>query len=323
MVLAPAIFAITSILQQGTWTVDTLIALILAILVSILSLAGVVSGALVANATVATLAVLAFIMLHDRKLQEGTRELVQRLTVKFDEQSPVRTLTGPDINRAIVEAHKNTDQWLFRGSTATYVRVVIFPHCIQRARRAGREFRARLEILDPTNAAACDNHNRLFQSIAVGSGDPKTRWTMKGTRIELYATILATCWYRQRYEPFAVEIGLSTTASTFRWEASSEYFIITQRWPQFPAMLIDRKDPFYTLFVSELNASFRQTRKVPLERAVSMHLSDEPTIEETRTLFSRLEIDLPSDFDDSDVSEIIIKALHGENRFKEGGFNRS
>jgi hypothetical protein len=295
---------------------DTLIALSLAILVSILSLAGVVSTTLVANATVVTLAALAFIMLHDRKLQEDTQGLVRRLEAKFDTRNPVRTLTGASINVAITEASRNTEQWYFRGSTATYVRVAIIPECISQARRAGREFRLRLEILDPTSTVACDNYIRLYRSLAEGSNSPEASWTVKGTCIELYATIMAACWHKQRYEPLTVEIGLSTVASTFRWEVSSQHFILTQRGPRFPAMVIDREQPFYDLFISELNASFRQARRVPLELARGVHLSDRPTVKETRMLFSELGLELSSDFGDEDVLEIVAKALHDENPYR-------
>jgi len=295
---------------------DTLVALTIAVLVSILSLAGSVSSAIVENATVATLAVLAFILLHDRKLQEGSREQFKRLEQKFDAQNPIRIVTGQDITRAIIEAQENTEQWFFRGSTATYVRTAILPDCIRRARRAGKEFRARLEILDPTSDEACENYIRLYRSLAEGPGSPEMSWTVKGTRIELYATIVAICWHRQRYEYFTAEIGLSKMASTFRWEASTHCFILTQRGPRFPAMLIEQKEPFYNLLVSELSASFRQARRVPVELAATVKLSDEPTPEEARTLFSAIGVALPSDFSDEDISTIIAEALHAENPYR-------
>jgi hypothetical protein len=134
--------------------------------------------------------------------------------------------------------------------------------------------------------------------------------------LELYATILSVCWHKQRYRSsFSVEIGLSETASTFRWEASSRYFILTQRGPRFPAILIGREEVFYKLLVLELNASFQQSRKLKLELADDVKLSDEPTTGEVRFLFSRLKIDLPSEFNDQDVSEIVAKALHAKNPY--------
>jgi hypothetical protein len=298
---------------------DTLVALAIAVLVSVLGLVGAVSSEVVANATIVTLAALAFIMLHDRRMHFGTMGMLRRLERKFDERNPIQILTGPDISRAIVEAHRQTEQWFFRGSTATYVRVVILPDCISAARRDGREFRMRLEILDPASHDACESYVRLYRSLAERSDGPETRWTVQGTRIELYATILAVCWHKQRYEPFTIEVGLSAVASTLRWEASSDCFILTQRGPRFPAMQVKRSDPFYSLFVSELNASFRQARRVPMYLAGTVQLSDMPSVVEVRELFSRLDVELPPDFDDEDVSEIIAKALDDENPYRGTG----
>lgn len=295
---------------------DTMIALILAILVSILSLAGAVSTTWVTNATVATLAVLAFIMLRDRKSQEETKTLVERLEQKFDARNPVRIISGKEISRAIIEARRHTEQWYFKGSTATFVRVVIIPECIREARRGGREFRAKLEILDPTNSSACESYIRLYHSLAESPNSPEMTWTVKGTRIESYATIVAACWHKQRYDPFTIEIALSPVASAFRWEAASQYFMLTQRGPRFPAMLISHTDTLYSLFVSELNASFRQSRKLSIELVRDVRLSNEPTVQEVRALFAKLNIGL-DDISDKDVSEIIAKALHDENPYKE------
>jgi hypothetical protein len=296
---------------------DTLLALILAILVSILNILGIISSAVVANATVATLAVLAFILLHDRKMQGETKNKIEGLERKIDTRNPIRYLAGSDISAAIAEARRSTDQWFFRGSTATYVRVVVLPDCINRARRAGKEFRARLEILDPVSINACRNYVRLYQSLAEGPDSPEMNWTVKGTQVELYATILAVCWWKNRYESLSIELALTNIASTFRWEAASHYFILTQRGPRFPAMLIEHGDPYYHLFTSELNASFRQARKVQLELCDHTDLSDDPSVEEVRKLLAKLGIDIPASFDDSDVCAIIDKALHDKNPYSD------
>ena len=294
---------------------DALIALILAVLVSILNVVGAVSARLVGNATVATLAVLAFVLLRDRGRQDETRDAVGELAIKFDTRNPIRSLAGESIGRVVAAARQDTEQWFFRGATATYVRVVTLPECVKYARRAGKELRVRLEILDPTNNVACENYIRLYRSLAESPASPELTWTVDGTRVELYATILAACWHKQRYEPLTVEISLSALASTFRWEVSSQFLILTQRGPRFPAMLIERGDPYYDLFASELNASFRQARKVPVELAADVHLSDDPTIDETRMLFSRLGLELSPEFADQAVSEIVAKALRDKNPY--------
>jgi hypothetical protein len=113
-----------------------------------------------------------------------------------------------------------------------------------------------------------------------------------------------------------MQIGLSTVASTFRWELSSGYFILTQRGPRFPAMVIEKSDPYYAFWASELNASFQQARIVPVDIARDIDIADDPTVDEVRAVFATLGLDLRKDeFQDAIVQEIISKALHDSNPY--------
>ena len=62
-------------------------------------------------------------------------------------------------------------------------------------------------------------------------------------------------------------------------------------------------------------ASFKQARQVHLDQAGELQLSDEPTIEETRELFTLLELGLPSSFSERDVTDLIRKALRAKNPY--------
>lgn len=289
---------------------DTLLALGLAILVTVLDVTGVASSTVISSATVVTLGVLAFAILHDRRTSAGTRTAIERLELKIDESRSIRVLTGADITKAIDRAQEEAEQWLFRGSTATYVRSVVLPGCLERAKETRRHFKLRLEILDPRSEQVCAAYVKLYQDLAADDSPLEREWTPRGTQIELYATILAVCWYLNRHLNFDAEIGLTNLASSFRWEASSNWFILTQRGPQYPAFLIGSEDPLYGLFLGELDGSFRQSHQLYLRPASEILVSAEPTVDEARAVFSKLEIDPPSSFTDDDILEIIAKALH-------------
>ncbi len=62
--------------------------------------------------------------------------------------------------------------------------------------------------------------------------------------------------------------------------------------------------------------SFRQARRVDIEKASAVQLGDEPTIEDTRKLFTMLELELPRSFTDRDVSDVIAKALRAKNPYR-------
>lgn len=294
---------------------DALIALFLAILVTLLDVTGQASSAVLSSATVVTLGVLAFAILHDRRANERTRTAIQRVGLKIDESRSIRVLSGPDISKAIVRAQEDADQWLFRGSTASYVRSVVLPQCLSRTKESRSRFKLRLEILDPRSEQVCAAYVKLYQDLAPEDSSVERGWTLKGTQIELYATILAVCWYMNRYLSFDAEIGLTSIASSFRWEASSKWFILTQRGPQYPAFLIASEDPLYGLFLGELDGSFRQSHQLYLRPAAEILVSDEPSVDEARAVFSKLNIDPPKNFSDGDMAEIIAKALHDSSPY--------
>ena len=99
------------------------------------------------------------------------------------------------------------------------------------------EWRAQVEIIDPTDESVCETYTRFRRSLSTrpdGTGEP---WTLDRTRKEAFATILAACWYHQRYTFLRIEVALSQVMSTFRWDVSSHWVIMTQEDPAAPAML--------------------------------------------------------------------------------------
>ena len=117
-----------------------------------------------------------------------------------------------------------------------------------------------------------------------------------------------------KFQLLDVEIGLSSSVTTFRWELSSSSMIMTQRGPRFPAMMIESSHPYYDCWSAELRISHQQARPVPIQNAFDALLSREPTVSETRDLFAKLGLELPGEYDDLDIAEIVRMALHDENR---------
>ena len=305
--------------------IDVALALALSIVVGILGLAGAVSPTWVSNAAVLTLSVLAVVLLQDRirseSAERGVRDEVAKanrmladLPATLAAESAVRIVTGSEVGHILEAARGETDRWIFRGSTGTFVRIVTIPECVDNARKNRRSLLIRLEILDPTDLELCERYTRLYQALAEHASAPESTWTTDGTRLELFATILAASWYQARFQLVDIDIALSATVSTFRWELSSSSLVITQRGPRFPALVVRSGQLYYDCWSTELRTSFQQARRVPMERARDTSLSVEPTVAEARALFSSLAVELPSEYTDEEVAEIIRKALHDENR---------
>lgn len=318
----------------STWiakNADGVIALVLGVCIAILALADVGGINQINAAVLLVLAVLAATVLRDRvragvverdmtevlKLVADLDKKITGTKTALDAASNVQVLTGEQVGQALADARRDTESWTFKGGTGTFMRAVTLPECIQRARRDGRPLTLRLEIVDPTNDSACEHYAVFRRSLSNRPDGTGEMWTVDRTRKESLATILAACWHRQRYRLLSVDVGLSPTITTFRWDLSSRYLIITQQDPREPALLIKRGWVYYDRYATELLTSLEQSTRLPIEQAAkAVPLSDEPSLEETQKLFVALNLPLPSSFDDRAVSDIIRKALQAKNPYE-------
>ncbi|HET6502936.1 MAG TPA: hypothetical protein VFG87_19455 [Amycolatopsis sp.] len=321
--------------QFASWVKDnaeSAIALGLAVVISFLGIFDLVPSDLIAKVIPLTLGVVAFAMLRERWRQETSNAdlhtSIATAHTALDESiketlaglSAVRIASGVEATEALARARADTDRWIFKGGTGTHTRVVTLPSCLKVADEQGRTFRVQMEILDPTDFDLCRRYAQLYRSLAEDANDDARNWTGKGTQIESYATILTGCWYKQKLDHLLdIEIGLSSTLSTFRWDLSSSCLIVTQRGPQFPAMIVEKGRPYYNSWDIELRTSFGESRKVGLDKALrGIDLGEAPSVALVRTMFDQAELTLPNDYDEADVAEIIRKALNDTNPFVGG-----
>ncbi len=285
---------------------EAVLALLVAATVGILALLDVLGVEQVNAAILLVLALLAATVLKDRQ------SIAQRLA----DAAAVRQLSGAEVGQEHAEAHQHTEQWIFKGGTGTYLRAVTLRECVECARRERRPLRMQLEIIDPTDEVLCSTYAQFRSSLTPGPDGTGELWTAERTRKESFATILAACWYRQRFTFLTVDVGLSRIMTTFRWDMSSRSVIMTQDDSSSPSLVFEKGMPYYRAYSRELVTSFKQARRVQLDRASDLRLSDEPTVDEVRTLFTMLDLELPRSFTDRDVSDVIVKALRAKNPYR-------
>lgn len=284
---------------------DGSLALAIAVTVGALGVLDVLGTEKINAAILLTLALLAATLLRDRKLAARARE----------DSTAVKTVSGPEVGQIHKEAHRDTELWMFKGGTGTYLRAVTIGGCVESARRAQRPVRMQVEIIDPTNELLCHEYAQYRSSLTPGPDRTGEEWTTERTRKEAFATVLAACWYRQRFTFLLIEVGLSSVMTTFRWDMSSQWVIMTQEDPSAPALLFERGRAHYRAYSRELVASFEQSRRLDMGRARELNLSDEPSVEEVRNKFKALELDLPGSFTDRDVADVIRKAVRPKNPY--------
>ncbi|MEV6975586.1 hypothetical protein [Kitasatospora sp. NPDC093806] len=300
---------------------DGVVALVGALVVGLLDLlGGGLDDNVVSGATLLVLAAVVYGSLGERRrrvadIQDATAGAQQALA----NLASVREIAGADLERALEEARQDTDRWVFKGGTGTYLRAVTLPKCVQEARRRRRALTVKIDIVHPGDEAACAAYARFrgtFGSSGGRSADgaPDATWSVERTRREAYATVLAAAWYRQRLDTLEIDVHLSTVVPSLRFDVSASCLIITQDDPGRVSLYVERGRPLYDYYVTELH-HFRE-QAVKLDLRDTEQLGDDPTVDEARRLFEQLRIPLPAAFSDRDVSDIIDRALHAENPYR-------
>jgi hypothetical protein len=324
---------------------DAVVALLLAVLFGLFGSLGLVSQTVTGGGILSTLAILAIVILRDRvnkvsfdrEIRSSTNQSRQVLGTLPDRLSridtladsiselrglvegsaTVRTLRGEEaVEAAHREARQTTDRWFFKGGTGTYTRAVTLPRCVETARRERRALEFRIEIIDPTSVEVCDRYENFRRSVSPLPDGTGETWYPGRARLESYATIVASCWYRQRFRLLDIKVGLTTILSTFRYDMSSAYVIVTQDDPRFPALLVPRSKSLYDAYGIELRTSFQQARRVPLERADRIVLSAEPTAQEVRVLLETLELPPAPPLTPAEADLVVQKAIHAKNPYQ-------
>jgi hypothetical protein len=328
---------------------DGVIALVLAVFIAFLGLTasdrilGQPKNELISGVTLLVLGLVTAAILRDRWRQEPMEETIRenfratsgaladlparldrlaRLEVVvegarrvLDDLQVVQVLNGADeIAQAHAEARRSTDRWMFKGGTGTYLRAMTLPDLILAARRERKALLVRLEIIDPTHIGVCEAYVRFRRSVSDAPDGTGEYWTVDRTRKESYATILAACWHRQRFSLLDIDLGLSSTMTTFRWDLSANHVIITVEDPN-RALMSRRGSFYYDHCATELLSSLDQARRVPIEAAKAAQLSDEPTVDEVRRLFEVLGLGLPKAYGDRDVVDITRRAIRAKNPY--------
>jgi hypothetical protein len=320
---------------------DSALALLLAVGVGILTLADIVGPNDVSGAILLTLALVATSSLRNRAREEAmdtklhdvlrsTEDMLTKLPARLDElestvegtrralaeSSFIRVLHGAEVGLALEEARRNTDRWVFKGGTGTFLRAVTIPECVETARRKKHTLHMQLGIIDPADEKLCGIYAQFRRSLSDQPDATGEIWTVDRVRKESYATVLAACWYQRRFSFVSIEVGLSSVMTTFRWDMTPHRLIITQEDPQFPAMMLEPGKYYYEIYSRELMTSLRQCRQVPISRLDHIELSDEPSVDETRKLFTDLDLPLPRTFTDRNVAEIVSKAIQAKNPYR-------
>ncbi|MFE6906004.1 hypothetical protein [Streptomyces erythrochromogenes] len=294
---------------------DVVVALCVAMAVGFLDIFGdVVSDDVSSGATLVVLGLLATGSIVERvrrpasihEALSGTRQALEDLAM-------VRSLSGNEVGEALRKARQHTNLWYFKGGTGTYLRAVTLPLCVAAAKEQRSQLNVKIDIVNPADERACAAYAR-FRQMFGGQRRGDDVWTTDRVRQESYATVLAACWYQRQLTTLEISVHLSSAVPTLRFDLSETCLVITQDDRSRVNLLVERGQPLYDYYVTELHQSREQATVLDLR--VASPLGQEPTVDEVRTLFDDLGLSLPRVFTDSDIGTIIEKALHAEDPYR-------
>ncbi|ARE77739.1 hypothetical protein ACFVZ8_30780 [Streptomyces sp. NPDC059558] len=294
---------------------DVVVALGIAMAVGLLDIFGdVISDDVSSGATLVVLGLLATGSLVERVRRPATiQEAMSGTRQALEDLAMVRSLSGNEVGEALRKARQHTNLWYFKGGTGTYLRAVTLPLCVSAAKEQRSQLNVKIDIVNPADERACAAYARFRQMFGVQRRGDEL-WTTDRVRRESYATVLAACWYQRQLTTLEISVHLSAAVPTLRFDLSETCLIITQDDQSRVNLLVERGQPLYDYYVTELHQSREQATVLDLR--VASPLGQEPTVDEVRTLFDDLRLPLPRVFTDSDIGKIIEKALHAEDPYR-------
>ncbi|MFI8341224.1 hypothetical protein ACIF8W_14215 [Streptomyces sp. NPDC085639] len=294
---------------------DVVVALGIAMAVGLLDIFGdVISDDVSSGATLVVLGLLATGSLVERVRRPATiQDAMSGTRQALEDLAMVRSLSGNEVGEALRKARQHTNLWYFKGGTGTYLRAVTLPLCVSAAKEQRSQLNVKIDIVNPADERACAAYARFRQMFGVQRRGDEL-WTTDRVRRESYATVLAACWYQRQLTTLEISVHLSAAVPTLRFDLSETCLIITQDDQSRVNLLVERGQPLYDYYVTELHQSREQATVLDLR--VASPLGQEPTVDEVRTLFDDLRLPLPRVFTDSDIGKIIEKALHAEDPYR-------
>lgn len=259
---------------------DGLASLVAAILLTILSVLDVLPSDQVPTATLGVLALLCFAMIranvdHDTMATavetfetaavESNSQLASSMAALSTEVRLANELYGVPhqaIGPSFIDVLSRTEFWKFKGGTGTYLRAETLPRLALSDTSGIRK--VWIEIVNPDNPQAREAYsNYRLDMLRQHSAYDSEYWLPERVRIESYATIVAAIWYISNHN-MQIKLALSSMVSSFRYDMSSEFVMITNENRSSTAFRAEAGSKFYARYKDELDLSFKQAQEVDL-----------------------------------------------------------
>lgn len=233
------------------------------------------------------------------------------LTPDIMKISVVEVIEPREIGPLLESAMPTTQMWWYKGGTGRYLRAKTIPNIAKHARTASLSREINVLILDPTNTDLCEAYANYRRSLK-SAREEKSPWTFERVQRELYATILFVAATRSAEPLLRMTLSLTQHLSSFRFDLSSEYVIVTKEDKTAPAVRCDKGTYFYNSYFDEMVLIQRMAKPVTLPRTISPLATI--TRDEVRSFFATSGCSF--DLDDSAVDGIIALARASKSPYE-------
>jgi len=234
------------------------------------------------------------------------------LTPQIMEKSIMKVIEPKEINPLLSSAAKTSRLWIFKGSAGRYTRAVTLPTMAESARHKGLGRDIKLFLINPDNLEICKEYAIYRKSLKSGK---EQDWNIDKVKNEVLATIIKTLIIKHEEPLLRIEIYLLDFFSTFRYDISDDYAIITKEDKEVSALKVDSGTYYYDSYIDELRLHERQAKKIEpidmneinIENINNVNLSE---------CISKLNIMKNTTITDNDLSYIVKSIKESKNPYK-------
>ncbi len=178
------------------------------------------------------------------------------LTPRLDPGHSVAFLPSTEFNSYFDEVLTNSKEWYFRGGLGRFLSAEVLPRLNNAASRDGSPVRVEAQILDPRNAALCEMHAQLRNSVSTADG--RTDWTGSDVKVSLYTTIVTCAIFESNNALLGVSVFLMNYFSTDRVDICATSGIVTKDDRQVPGITFTHESILYHSYRGDLAVTLKQ-----------------------------------------------------------------
>lgn len=178
--------------------------------------------------------------------------------------SKIDVIEPKEINPLLKSALTTTRFWIYKGSCGRYTRATTLPRLAESARIKGIGRDISLYILNPNNTLLCEEYSTYRRSLK--SCKNQTEWSPEAVQEELISTAVVALKYIYTEPLLNINLYFVESFSTFRFDISEQYVVITKEDNEASALKADAGTYFYDSYKDDIRIIQRQSLQMTYEK---------------------------------------------------------